>query len=338
MKKRKNMLQHELLPEEKRCLIKKFLEEYGIKNIRDMRVAFQDLFLYSIETIAEEEKSEEKDADLSAIMIQQFVQYLVENERAESTVKKYSRELARLGEYLEGRRISKKLLIEYRKTLLQTNCPETVNGKLSAVNAYLRFAGLEHYRIKLLRVQRKRFLEEERMLGQHEYRRLISTAERNGKEALSLLMQTIGATGIRISELKYITVEAVRKREAEIMMKGKCRRIILTKELCRKLLLYIRKKKIRAGSIFVSRNGKPLDRSNIWRAMKRLAVTANVNPEKIYPHSFRHLFARVFYEARRDLGYLADLLGHSSVNTTRIYAAQSAQAHRRVLESLRLVI
>lgn len=269
--------------------------------------------------------------------LQAFEQQMRENERAEATIQKYMRELHQFAAYLGTRRLDKEAVLGYRNELLEKNKPRTVNGKLSAVNAYLRFLGLERCRVRLLRLQSVHFAEENRMLQQAEYQRLIAAAEQLKNERMSLLMQTIGSTGIRISELRYITLEAVKKREACISMKGKHRRVVLTKELCRKLYAYAAKRKIR-GSIFVSRSGRPLNRSNIWREMKSLCGTAHVNPEKVYPHSFRHLFARKFYAVRHDLGYLADLLGHSSVNTTRIYTAQSVQVHRRILEGLHLVL
>lgn len=271
------------------------------------------------------------------VRLASFEQQMRENERAEATIRKYVKEVRRFLAYLGMRRPEKSEVLSYREAMLKTCSPGTVNGKLSAVNAFLRFAGLEQCRVRLLRIQKTHFMEENRMLKKAEYDRLIAAAEHRGNERLSLLMQTIGSTGIRISELKYITLEAVRKREVSIFMKGKRRSVVLTEPLCRRLRIYAEKRQIRSGCIFVSRTGKPLDRSNIWREMKKLCSEARVKPEKVYPHSFRHLFARMFYAVKNDLGYLADILGHSSVNTTRIYTAQSVQAHRHILEGLHLV-
>ena len=267
-----------------------------------------------------------------------FVQQMRDNERSKATIQKYAKEIERFITYLEMRQPEKSDVLAYRDELLKENSPGTVNGKLIAINAFLRFCGLEQSRVRLLRVQKSHFIEESRMLHEDEYRRLILTAKKKGNERISLLMQTIASTGIRISELRYITLEAVQKRQALIAMKGKHRSAVLTEELCRRLYAYAKKRQIESGCIFVSRSGKPLDRSNIWREMKKLCEAAHVSAKKVYPHSLRHLFARMFYAVKNDLGYLADLLGHSSVNTTRIYTAQSVQMHRSVLEGLRLVI
>lgn len=266
-----------------------------------------------------------------------FAQFLHEEERAAQTIRKYVRELGNFFGFLDGRMLDKEAVIAYRDALIERFQPQTVNGKLCAVNAYLRFCGRNESCVRLLRVQHSSFVEEKKLLHNTEYQSLIAEAEREHNERLSLLIQTIGETGVRVSELRYITVEAAQRQEAHIELKGKHRILILTETLCVKLQAYARNRNIKEGSIFVSKNGQPLNRSNIWRDMKRLCRRAEVEPDKVFPHSLRHLFARRFYAANQNLAYLADILGHTSVNTTRIYTAKTTKDHRRMLERMQFL-
>lgn len=209
---------------------------------------------------------------------------------------------------------------------------------LTAANGYLRFYGWCELAVKLLRVQKSLFADESKEMTRAEYARLVQAAQRKDNERLALVIQTICATGIRVSELRFITVEAVQTGRAEISNKGKRRLVFLPEKLRRLLRSYARKQKKTAGAVFTTRTGKPLDRSNIWRDMKALCESAGVAPEKVFPHSLRHLFARTFYSLEKDLSRLADILGHSSIVTTRIYTAESGAVHARQMGRLGLVI
>ena len=270
--------------------------------------------------------------------LQAFEEELYINEKSKATREKYIRAVRRLGEYLGDRELTKRRLVEYREHLQAEHKAQTVNGALTAIHSFLSFQGWEECRVKLLKVQRQAFLEESRELSEEEYKRLLETAEKQGKERLSLLMQTVCGSGIRIGELVYITVEAARAGRAEIRMKGKNRTILLQNRLRKKLLRYAKEQGIEKGHIFRTRRGKPLDRSNICRDMKKLCKEAKVDPCKVFPHNLRHLFARVFYAATKNLAHLADVLGHSRIETTRIYVAVSAATHEKTLNGLRLVI
>lgn len=270
--------------------------------------------------------------------IQAFEEELYINEKARATREKYVRIVQKLAEYLEGEELTKRRLVEYREHLQEEQKAQTVNGALTAIHSFLDFMGWQECRVKLLKVQRQAFLEESRELSQAEYKRLLETARRQGKKRLCLLMQTVCGSGIRIGELVYITVEAARSGRAEIRMKGKNRTILLQKELRKKLLRYAKEQGLESGYIFRTRSGKPLERSNICHDMKKLCAEANVDPCKVFPHNLRHLFARTFYAVTKNLAHLADVLGHSRIETTRIYVAVSAAAHEKVLNDLRLVI
>lgn len=270
--------------------------------------------------------------------IREFESYLYLNERARTTVNKYVQSVRKLAEYLNGERVEKTRLLEYREYLLRQRKAQTVNGALSAINAFLDFCGERECRVRLLKVQRQAFLDEERELSEAEYRRLLAAALRCGNERLYLIMLTVCGTGIRISELPYITVEAAQGGRAQIRLKGKSRIIILQKKLRGRLLRYAAGQRIKSGYIFRTRSGRPIDRSNICHDMKKLCEAAGVDPGKVFPHNLRHLFARTFYAVERNLAHLADVLGHSRIETTRIYVAVSAAAHEKILEQMRLVI
>ena len=269
--------------------------------------------------------------------LNQFQAWLVSEERGAGTIQKYLRALAGFYAWLGGRGIEKETVAGWKEHLLENGYkPVTVNSMLAAVNTYCRFAGL-CIKVKFLRIQRKLFQEESRNLKKEEYERLVVAAKGAGKERLSLLLETIGATGIRVSEVKYITVEALRDGKAEISLKGKIRTILLPGKLCCKLLKYARKQKIASGEIFITKSGKGLSRKQIWAEMKAICKKAGVEASKVFPHNLRHLFARIYYKVTRDVAKLADLLGHSSIETTRIYLLSTGEEHARQLEGLGLV-
>lgn len=267
-----------------------------------------------------------------------FAQYLREEERGEATVEKYLRDVAQFSAWLQGVPVTKATVVQWKEHLLCKNCsPATINGKLTALERFLGFLGWEDCRVKHLKLQRQLFREEERELTRGEYECLVAAAQRMGKERLILLMESICSTGIRVSEVKYLTVEAAQAGRAGISLKGKIRTILLPKKLCRKLLKYARKNNIASGEIFLTRGGGSLSRKQIWAEMKALCGWAGVEPSKVFPHNLRHLFARCFYQACRDVARLADVLGHSSIETTRIYLISTGAEHEKTLEQLRLV-
>ena len=214
----------------------------------------------------------------------------------------------------------------------------SINSMLSSLNCLFSFLNRNDCRVKHIKVQRKLYCPEERELSKEEYTRLVNAAEKSGNERLNLILQTICGTGIRVSELKYITVEAVKARLVSVALKGKSRVVFIVNSLRKKLLKYACLNNIKAGSIFVTRTGRPIDRVSIWRAMKALCKKAGVNPDKVYPHNLRHLFARVFYGLEKDIVKLADILGHSSIETTRIYVISTGREHRKCMEKMRLII
>ena len=267
-----------------------------------------------------------------------FGQFLREEEGSAATVEKYLRELRLFAAFLSGGEVTKASAAAWKAQLLAENYnPTTVNGKLSALDRFLAFMGWEDCRVKHLRLQRRLFRESNKELTKQEYERLITAAEESGKERLSLLMDTICATGIRVSEVRYITVAAAQAGKAEISLKGKIRTILIPGKLCRKLLKYARKQKIASGEVFLTRSGRPLSRKQIWAEMKAICEKAGVEPGKVFPHNLRHLFARTFYRVCRDVARLADVLGHSSIETTRIYLISTGVEHAQTLEQMRLV-
>lgn len=275
---------------------------------------------------------------VTAARIERYLTHLREQERSAATLQKYAHDLKELCAYLQDTPLTKAALIAWKEQLTGKYAPATVNSMLTAANGYLRFYGWGELAVKLLRVQKSLFADESRELTRAEYARLVQAAQRKDNERLALVIQTICATGIRVSELRFITVEAVQTGRAEIFNKGKRRLVFLPEKLRKLLRSYARKQKKTAGAVFTTRTGKPLDRSNIWRDMKKLCESAGVAPEKVFPHSLRHLFARTFYSLEKDLSRLADILGHSSIVTTRIYTAESGAVHARQMGRLGLVI
>ena len=266
-----------------------------------------------------------------------FARQLGEEERSPATLEKYLREVRQFAAFLGGREVTRELAAAWREELSARQSPATVNGKLTALDRLLAFLGWEDCRVKHLRVQRQLFRDSARELSREEYARLVETARRLGRGRLSLLMETICATGIRVSEVRYITAEAVREGRTEIALKGKIRTILLPGKLCRKLEKYARQKKITSGELFLTRSGRPMSRKQIWAEMKGVCRAAGVAPSKVFPHNLRHLFARCFYRVSRDVAKLADVLGHSSIETTRIYLISTGAEQARTLDQLRLI-
>lgn len=267
-----------------------------------------------------------------------FERFLTEQERSALTLEKYARDIRAFLSFAKGQEVQKPLVLAYKEHLSRTHTVSGANSMLAALNSLFRFLGWYDCTVKQFRVQRRAYCAEEKELTRQEYVRLVRTAERMGNERLSLILQTIGATGMRIGELPFVTVEAARKGEVTVRCKGKSRTVFLVSELRKKLLRYARAQGLEAGMIFVSRSGKALHRSNIWKEMKGLCERADVCPDKVFPHNLRHLFARIFYEMEKDIAKLADILGHSSINTTRIYIITTGSEHKRRMEHMRLIL
>lgn len=276
---------------------------------------------------------------LTEKMIKEFSCCLKSEEKSENTIGKYLRDVQVFAAYLGGAAVTKEAVIAYKNKLLSENyAVRSVNSMLASINSLFSFLGWSDCRVKTIKFQRQIYCPEEKELTKAEYMRLVNAAKQKGNERLNLILQTICGTGIRVSELQYITVEAVKNGEAIVSLKGKTRSVFIVKELQKKLLRYAAEQKIQTGSIFITRTGKPISRTNIWREMKGLCKQAGVNPQKVFPHNLRHLFARVFYGIEKDIAKLADILGHSSINTTRIYIISTGNEHRRRMEHMRLIL
>ena len=275
---------------------------------------------------------------ITARQLAAFRARLREEERSEATVEKYLREARRFAAWLGGGAVTKAAAAGWKEALLSRGCePATVNGKLTALDRFLDFLGWGDCKVRHLKLQRRLFRDDSRELTREEYQRLVAAAERAGRERLSLLMEAICGTGIRVSEVKYLTVEAAQAGCAEISLKGKIRTILIPGKLCRKLLKYAKKQKTASGEIFLTRNGKSLTRHQIWAEMKAMCLKANVQPSKVFPHNLRHLFARTFYQVYRDVVKLAGILGHSSIETTRIYLLTTGVEYRKQMSRLGLI-
>ena len=267
-----------------------------------------------------------------------YARFLREEERAPATIEKYLHDIRTFIAWLDSRPVTKELAAQWKERLLEDGAaPATVNTKISALNGLFKFLGREDCCVKFLRLQRQVFRDRSRELTREEYLRLLENARNTGKERLALLMEAVCSTGIRVSEVRALTVEAVRAGQACIRLKGKIRTILLPGKLCRKILKYAQKKKITFGEVFLTEGGKSLSRKQIWREMKALCAGAGVEPSKVFPHNLRHLFATTFYRVSRDIVKLADVLGHSSIETTRIYLVTTGAEHERYLNQLRLI-
>ncbi len=275
---------------------------------------------------------------MTSKMIADFEVELRNDEKSGNTIEKYLRDIRCFSEFSNGRIVEKALVLGYKAYLEKEYSLASANSMLAAINSFFKFVGWYDCCVKQFKVQRKTYCSEESELTKQEYIALVRTAEHKKNERLSLLIQTICGTGIRVSELEYITVEAIKRGEAVVSCKGKSRKVFIVKELCRKLQKYAKDQSITSGAIFITKNGKPMNRSNIWREMKSLCEQAGVNPNKVFPHNLRHLFARTFYGIEKDIAKLADILSHTSINTTRIYIITTGAEHRRKLENMRLII
>ena len=275
---------------------------------------------------------------LTANIIDNFRKYLVLQEKSTATIEKYIRDVKVFLIYTQGEVITKEIVIAYKNHLQKNFAVRSVNSMLASINNLFAFLNWFDLKVKSLKMQQQVFCSEEKELTRAEYKRLCQAAKQKKNQRLNLIIQTICATGIRVSELKYITVEAVKCGEAIVSCKAKTRSVFIVKELKQKLLRYAAEQGIQSGMIFVTKSGKPINRTNIWREMKALCKDANVNQQKVFPHNLRHLFARTFYAIERDIAKLADILGHSSINTTRIYIISTGTEHRRRMENMHLII
>ena len=267
-----------------------------------------------------------------------FAEYLKNEEKSGNTIEKYIRDVRAFAAYVGDTEIYKETVIAYKKKISESYAIRSINSMVASLNSLFSFLGWTDLKVKSIKVQQQIYCPEEKELTKVEYARLINVAKQKGNERLDLLIQTICGTGIRVSELQYITVESVRRGEAIVSLKGKTRSVFIVRDLQKKLLRYIAEQKIVSGAIFITRTGKPLSRTNIWREMKNLCEQAGVNPQKVFPHNLRHLFARTFYSIEKDIAKLADILGHSSINTTRIYIITTGNEHRQRMENMRLII
>ncbi len=270
--------------------------------------------------------------------LEKFEAYLENEERSAATIEKYVRDVRCFIDYIGQKTLCKQSVLEYKAMLGGSYAVTSANSMLAATNCFLRFCGLHELCVKQFKMQRKIYCSEEKELTRTEYLRLLDAANKKHGERLNLIIQTICATGIRVSELEYITVEAVRCGEAVVNCKGKTRRIFIVAQLRKKLLRYTKEQQISTGAVFITRSGRPVSRNNVWREMKSLCEQANVSPSKVFPHNLRHLFARTFYGIEKDIAKLADILGHASINTTRIYIVTTGAEHKRKMENMRLIV
>ena len=270
-------------------------------------------------------------------LIIKFKTYLINDEKSSATIEKYIRDISTFKKWLMDKELCKTVVLAYKEKLIGVYAPRSVNSIISSLNAFFNFISRRDCCVKTLKIQRQIFASKEKELTKPEYERLLSAAVNKKNERLYYLMQTIASTGLRVSEIKYVTCEAVRQGQAVIDCKGKIRQIFLPKKLCQMLKGYIQSRNIKSGSVFITRSGKPLDRCAIWKMLKDLCETAGVNKDKVFPHNFRHLFARTFYSLQKDIVRLADILGHSSVETTRLYTMESGTEHIKQLQKLGLL-
>lgn len=267
-----------------------------------------------------------------------FKQFLLEDEKSPATINKYMHDIRAFMAYAENKPINKTTTLSYKETPGEMYAATSANSMIAALNTFLKYNGWHDCCIKRFKLQKKAYCAEDEELTRAEYTRLIRTAERNDNTRLSLMIQTICGTGIRVSELSSITVESLAKGEAHVRSKGKDRAIFIVPQLRKKLLRYVKEKGISSGPVFITRSGRPVSRCNIWREMKSLCKEARVSPSKVFPHNLRHLFARVFYEIEKDIAKLADILGHTNINTTRIYIMTTGIEHRRRMEKMKLIL
>lgn len=274
---------------------------------------------------------------ISYEMIENFRNFLLNEEKSQATQEKYIRDITSFVKWNMCQEITKPRVLEYKEYLMSSYAPASVNSILSSLNSFFMFYEWYDLRVKFLKLQKQIFANKEKELTKAEYERLLTAAKAKGNRKLYYMMQTICSTGIRVSELKFITLESLKKKQAVINLKGKTRVIIIPDFLCKLLLKYTKEQRIETGAVFISKNGKAMDRSNVWRLMKNLCESANVSKEKVFPHNLRHLFARTYYSMQKDIVRLADILGHTSINTTRIYTMETGDVHRRQIQKLGLL-
>jgi len=271
-------------------------------------------------------------------LIEKFKNFLENEEKAQATIEKYIRDIKNFQAWLDGKEVTKQLVLKYKSYIIEQYAPSSANSMLSSINAFFIYMEWYECKVKTFKIQKQIFANKDKELSKKEYERLLNAAKSKNNQKLYLLMQTICGTGIRVSELKCITIESVKRGQANISCKGKMRVVILPDRLCVALKKYAKEESITTGSIFVSKGGRPLDRSNIWKMLKALCEIAGVSKDKVFPHNFRHLFARTYYSIEKDIVRLADILGHASVNTTRIYTMETGDVHRRQLQRLGLLL
>lgn len=271
-------------------------------------------------------------------MIKNYQNYLINEEKASATVEKYVRDVTAFMIWANNRTLEKQLVLAYKDFLMRNYACASVNSIISSLNSFFSYMEWYFLRVKTIKIQRQIFANKEKELTKSEYMRLLYAARSKGNRRLMLVMQTICSAGIRVSELRYITVDAVKRRTATIRCKGKMRQVFLPAKLCSTLLKYIARENINSGAVFITKSGKAIDRSNIWSDMKALCEMAGVSKEKVFPHNLRHLFARTYYSVQKDIVRLADILGHSSVNTTRIYTMETGEIHRQQIQRLGLLL
>ena len=279
-----------------------------------------------------------KKRKITACILSDFKRSLMQSEKSDLTTAKYLRDVNHFMKFSEGKTIDKEAVIEYKTSLANAFAIASANSMIASLNAFFRFAGWKDLCIRQFKVQKQTFSKAEKELSKAEYMRLVSAAKHKQNTRLCLILQTICGTGIRVSELQFITAEAVRKGRAVVSSKSKTRTVFIVRKLQSKLFRYMKEKNIVSGQIFLTKNGKPISRMNIWRQMKSLCGDAEVSSKKVFPHNLRHLFARTFYAIEKDIAKLADILGHSSIETTRIYIATTGIEHRRKMENMRLII
>ena len=275
--------------------------------------------------------------ELTNELILKFKNYLIEEEKSKATLEKYIRDIETFYAWVSDKELNKLCVLNYKEYLTENYAVASVNSMLSSINSFFTYLEWYELRVKTIKVQKQIFASNDKELTKDEYERLLTAAKAKSNQRLYLLMQTICSTGIRVSELRFITVEAINRGRSEINCKGKRRCAFLPTELCKILKEYVKEQKIKSGAVFVSKNGNPLDRSNIWSDMKKLCKEAGVSEKKVFPHNLRHLFARTYYTLQKDIVRLADILGHSSVNTTRIYTMETGEIHRKQIQRLGLL-
>lgn len=273
-------------------------------------------------------------------LIEKFREYLYEEEKSNATVSKYICDIKKLKEYANGQELDKKLIVGYKEYLQNKGCYKSgsINSFLVAANCFFQFMGWNDLKIKTIKVQKKAFMPNNMDLSKAEYKKLVAAAEKSGKIQLAMLIQTLCAIGLRVSELAFITVKSVNEGTVNVYCKGKERQILIPKALQMKLLYYIHKNGTKNGVVFHTRSGKPINRSNIWREMKSLCQEAGVEQEKVFPHNLRHLFAKTFYNTCKDIAKLADILGHSSIETTRVYIMTTSREYQKHMDEMDLVV